>query len=180
MTKNKRGKTRRKTQRGGGWLDNWDIFGLFTTSESKPYGTESSGIITDVNNFTTGAVDKLTNAGNYISDTVSAPFSSSPDNKIMSTNTNYTAPPSQPSQSQYSGGKHGKKRHSKTKKGGKGGLGLTYYATPVSGANVAQPTTWQFYENGPNQYSISGGSKRRRCKRKSRKSCKTRRRHKKH
>jgi hypothetical protein len=35
--------------------------------------------------------------------------------------------------------------------GGKGGLGLTYYATPVSGLKVAEPTYW-----------IKGGTKRRR------------------
>jgi hypothetical protein len=166
MTKNRRGKTRSKTQRGGVW------YNPLTWFESDPYKTESSSIITDANNFTTGAVDKLTNARDYVANTVSAQFSSSPDNATMPT-TEYRVPPSQP----YSGGKHRRKRrHSKTKKGGKGGLGLTYYATPVSGANVAQPTTLQFYENGTNQYSISGGSKRR----KSRKSCKTRRRHKKH
>jgi hypothetical protein len=64
----------------------------------------------------------------------------------------------------------------KTMKGGKGGLGLTYYATPVSGLNVADPTSWQYYANGTNQYSVKGGSKRRHsCKsRKSCKICKTR------
>jgi hypothetical protein len=54
-------------------------------------------------------------------------------------------------------------------KGGKGGLGLTYYATPVSGLNVAKPTYWI-----PNQ-SIKGGSRRKRKSKKSRKSRKTRR-----
>jgi hypothetical protein len=64
----------------------------------------------------------------------------------------------------------------KTMKGGKGGLGLTYYATPVSGLNVAEPTSWQYYANGTNQYTVKGGSKRRHsCKsRKSCKICKTR------
>ena len=62
-------------------------------------------------------------------------------------------------------------------KGGKGGLGLTYYATPVSGLNVAKPTYWI----GPNtnQY-IKGGSKKRHRKGcKSRKSRKSRK-HRKH
>jgi hypothetical protein len=55
----------------------------------------------------------------------------------------------------------------------KGGKGLTYYATPVSGLNVAKPTYWI-----PNQ-SIKGGSRRKskksRKSRKSKKSRKTRR-----
>jgi hypothetical protein len=48
--------------------------------------------------------------------------------------------------------------------GGKGDLGLTYYASPVQGANVAEPTYW-----------IKGGSRRR----KSRKARRTRR-HRRH
>lgn len=33
-------------------------------------------------------------------------------------------------------------------KGGKGGLGLTYYATPVDGMKVAEPTYWEEYKGG--------------------------------
>ena len=61
-----------------------------------------------------------------------------------------------------------RRRRGRTMKGGKGGLGLTYYASPVSGLKVAQPTTWQHYANGTNQYSTKGGSRRRKG-RKSRK-----------
>ena len=59
-------------------------------------------------------------------------------------------------------------------RGGKSNLGLTYYATPVSGLNVADPTSWQYYANGTNQYSVKGGSKKRRKGRKSRKNRKSR------
>ena len=59
-----------------------------------------------------------------------------------------------------SGGK--RRKRSRSMKGGKGGLGLTYYATPVSGMKVAEPTSWQFYANGTNQYSVKGGSRKRR------------------
>ena len=59
-------------------------------------------------------------------------------------------------------------------KGGKDGLGLTYYASQVSGIKVAQPTSWQYYANGTNQYSVKGGSKKRRKGRKSRKNRKSR------
>jgi hypothetical protein len=58
-----------------------------------------------------------------------------------------------------SGGR--RRRHMR---GGKGGLGLTYYASPVEGSNVAEPTYW-----------IRGGTRRR----KSRKSRRTRR-HRRH
>jgi hypothetical protein len=65
-------------------------------------------------------------------------------------------------------------------KGGKGNLGLTYYATPVAEMNVAKPTTLQFYANGIDQYSIKGGSKKHRSrKRKSKKNRRNSRRHKK-
>ena len=63
------------------------------------------------------------------------------------------------------GGKRGKRSMTKgmtkgkTMKGGKGGLGLSYYASPVSDLKVAEPTSWQYYANGTNQYSVTGGSK---------------------
>ena len=67
-----------------------------------------------------------------------------------------------------SGGK--RRRRSKRMKGGKNSLGLTYYATPVSNANVAEPTYMMKY---------TGGKRRKRtCKRrrphKCNKSCKKR------
>jgi hypothetical protein len=52
-------------------------------------------------------------------------------------------------------------------RGGKGGLGLTYYATPVSGLKVVEPNEWLLYNNGAN---YKGGSRKRRCKTKK---CKT-------
>ena len=56
------------------------------------------------------------------------------------------------------------KRGKKTRrmKGGKGGLGLTYYATPVNGLKVAEPTYWEVYGNGN---IMKAGSKKRRNKR---------------
>jgi hypothetical protein len=58
-------------------------------------------------------------------------------------------------------------------KGGKGGLGLTYYATPVSNMKVAEPTYWEVYANGTNQYNIKGGSKKRKTKRRTRRTRRT-------
>ena len=68
--------------------------------------------------------------------------------------------PTQVSSPSVTGGSR-KRRHMR---GGKGGLGLGYYASPVQGANVAEPTYW-----------IKGGSRRR----KSRKARRTRR-HRRH
>ena len=64
-----------------------------------------------------------------------------------------------------------RRKRCRSMKGGKGGLGLTYYAAPVDGLKVAEPTSWQFYANGVNQYSVKGGSRKRRA----RKSRRTRR-----
>jgi hypothetical protein len=103
---------------------------------------------------------------------VSEPFSSTPDTTMTQT----YLPQSQPAQNSYvsQGGK--RKRRSRTMKGGKGGLGLTYYATPVSGIKVAEPTTLLYYADGTNQYSVKGGSKRRKTgKRKQKKHNRTRR-----
>jgi hypothetical protein len=58
----------------------------------------------------------------------------------------------------------------KGKKNMKGGLGLTYYATPVSNMKVAEPTYWEVYANGTNQYNIKGGSKKKTRRSKKRRS----------
>ena len=63
-----------------------------------------------------------------------------------------------------------RRRRRKTMKGGKGGLGLTYYASPVSGLKVAEPTYWINQNTNTN---LTGGSRRR--KRRTRKSRKSRR-----
>ena len=53
---------------------------------------------------------------------------------------------------------YGGKRRTRKMKGGKGGLGLTYYASPVSGLKVAEPTYWEVYGNG---HIMKAGSKSR-------------------
>ena len=39
-------------------------------------------------------------------------------------------------------------RRRRQQKAGKGGLGLAYYATPVDGMKVAEPTYWEEYKGG--------------------------------
>jgi hypothetical protein len=171
MTKHK--KTKRKIQKGGlfdssqSWSD-WSS-GLWNkTKEKVSSGTDS--IETGLEK-TSSSVSSL---GTSMSEGLSNlnPFSSNDSSSSNLSSSNLST-------SSFTGGKrkhkYGSKRHRKTIKGGKGGLGLTYYATPVSGIRVAEPTTWQFYENGVNQYSIKGGSKKRRSHRRKQNKKKTRR-----
>jgi hypothetical protein len=62
-------------------------------------------------------------------------------------------------------------------KGGKDGLGLTYYASPVSGLKVAEPTYWV---NSNTNQSIKGGSKSKRSDTKRRKSSRKSRKSRRH
>jgi hypothetical protein len=181
MTKNRI--TKRKSQRGGAW---YDPLGLFTSSETtyvEPTSSivdkakekvnslnESIGTAAETTaNAVTGAV---TNTGQMLTEQ----FSSTPDTTMSQT----YLPQSQPTQNSYvsQGGK--RRRRSRTMKGGRDGLGLTYYATPVSGIKVAQPTTLLYYADGTNQYSVKGGSKRRKTGKRKQKKHRRTRRHKKY
>jgi hypothetical protein len=62
----------------------------------------------------------------------------------------------------WKGGRRRCKSRSMKMKGGKSNLGLSYYATPVTDANVAQPTYMMKY---------TGGRRRKSCKICKRKSC---------
>lgn len=148
MTKHKR--TKRRIHRGGSWLDPSSWF----SSSSEPYAPSvidktkqaaSSGL-----NFVESGLENISNSassyGSSWADSAKSwvPFSSGSDQPQPST----TYIPGQ-----TTGQTAGKRNRRKTRKyrGGKGGLGLTYYASPVSGLKVAEPTYW-----------IKGGSRRRR------------------
>ena len=142
MTKRKS----RKQQKGG----DWNPMTWFSTSSTQSWKDYFSNLGTK----TTEGVGNLTNnIENAITDMSTfqpepAPTTQSEPNTEIKT---------------FGGRKRQKRR--RTMKGGKNGLGLTYYATPVSGLRVAEPTTWQHYANGTNQYSTKGGKKSRRRKR---------------
>lgn len=180
MTKHRR--TKRRSQKGGFWP--------FTTSDpnapTQSWGDYFSGLGTKakegMNNVNTGLGNLATSAQstfNQTTDSVSQVLNKdvnltgqdiSTQEPVISTSANNVE--NQPVTNlipMTTGGKY--RRRSRSMKGGKGGLGLTYYATPVSGLRVVQPTTWQYYANGTNQYSIKGGSRKRRM----RKSRRTRR-----
>ena len=63
----------------------------------------------------------------------------------------------------------GKRRSMRMRKGGYRGLGLTYYATPVDGIKVAEPTYMEYYTGGK-RGKKTRKQMRKKCKKKCRKS----------
>ena len=153
----------RKHQKGGDWNPmTW--FNTFSTQSWKDYLYNLGNKTTEgVGNLTNNIENAITDMSTFQPETTQsiqpAPIQSAPIQPA----------PIQPAPIQQDptfGGKSKHRRHKRrqTMKGGKNGLGLTYYATPVSGLRVAEPTTWQHYANGTNQYSTKGGKKSRRRK----------------
>ena len=66
----------------------------------------------------------------------------------------------------------GKRRSMRMRKGGYRGLGLTYYATPVNGIKVAEPTYMEYYTGGKR-----GKKTRKQMRKKCRKNCRKSHRH---
>ena len=162
MTKHKR--TKRRNQRGGAWYNPMSWFS--GTGTEDPYAPKKS-IFDTITGATTNAVNSANTLVGDAANSVTQGASNISDSISSTLNTNVDVTGTQqPTDAQPQpvpmpmGGK--KRRRSRTMKGGKGGLGLTYYASPVSGIKVAQPTTWI-------NYSTKGGSRRRRTnKRKTR------------
>lgn len=157
MTKHKR---TRRNQKGGEWLDpsTW-----FSSSQPSTSSQSWSDYIFNFGNkakqTTTGMLDSANSFIGQTANTITEKTNQAIDsgNQLLNQNVNLTGNTS----NQTYGGK--RKRHTKKMRGGNG---LTYYAAPVSGLRVAEPTTWQHYANGINQYTTKGGSRRsRRSKR---------------
>lgn len=162
MTKHRR--TKRKTQKGGGF---WEFLG-FGSSETTPAIEQPSMISSAISTVTDttknivegteGYLEQAKQKSSNLISGVTSQFSPSTSTPTPSTSSSY-APSEQTASQQTMGGrrrsKSRKMQRSKYMKGGKGGLGLTYYATPVSGLKVVDPTYW-----------IKGGSKRRKTRRK--------------
>jgi hypothetical protein len=187
MTKHRNRRTKRRSQKGGEYQDpNAQSQGWFSGITSGITGLFSSGV--------KKAKEGLVNANTYIGDaaqssmdaaqssmkavgdatssavnTVSAPFSSSSDT------TNQNGINGNPSQSGMTGNSYGqqagrRRKRCRSMKGGKGGSNLAYYAAPVSGLKVAEPT--YMINSNTNQPKV-GGSRRRKSR--GRKSRRTRR-----
>lgn len=185
MTKHKR--TKRRGQKGGGLFD---FFGFGSSAPADPNAPKKSfgqtisdfgaSLNTGIGNVATSVSETTKTGLTSMTEGVSSLIpGSSQGASTVSTNDepNIANQGIQSSTGSTGMGSTGgrRRRRARSMKGGKGGLGLTYYAAPVSGLKVAEPTTWQYYANGVNQYSVKGGSRKRR----GRKSRRTRR-HKKH
>jgi len=116
------------------------------------------------------ADQKIVEASNAISSGVSSASQSVQDvlkSDISITGSSEQAEPSysQPVApgSSFGGRRRRGRTQSQRQRGGKGGLGLTYYASPVDGMKVAEPTYWEEYKGGR-----SRSRSRRRTQRRSR------------
>ena len=178
MTKHRTSR-RRRSQKGG-------LFGFFESPDpnappKQGWGSWFSGATTEASGALTNATNRVTqgasNVGSGIKSILDFDLDLTGPTEAPYVATVPTEAPYKPTEAPYGpteaptqssvynplGGRRRRKM-----KGGKGGLGLTYYATPVSGLNVAKPTYWI-----PNQ-SLNGGSRRKRRQIKSRKSKKSR------
>ena len=188
MTKHRTSK--RRSQKGGDWYNpfSWG-------QSSDPYAPKksvldsitgaTSSAISGANNLISSAATGITSGTQSAWDSTKNMMSSNVDltgSTPTTTGSTSGIPPAgtqpagtQPTTGAIMGGRRRRRARGRTMKGGKGGLGLTYYASPVSGLKVAEPTYWV---NSNTNQSIKGGSKskRRKSSRKSRKS----RRHRKH
>ena len=168
MTKHR--KSRKRSQRGGSWYNPVSWFGSSDPNAPKKSVWES--ISGTTSNAIQGASGVLSTTGRDISNSASD-FGTSVNNVL---NTNIGATPAvapQPTPAPVApvapvapmqGGR--RRKRCKTMKGGKGGSELAFYASPVSGLKVVEPT----YMIG----APKGGSKKRKhsVRKISRKSCK--------
>ena len=160
MTNHRR--TKRKCQKGGFWpftssdttypTQSWgDMFSSWGNKAKE----STTGLLTSANQVVGDAATTVSNTANQA--ITSSGEILNQDVAIVPEQTTNMAP-EQSTNLQSVGGR--RRRRSRRMKGGKG---LTYYASPVSGLKVAEPTTW------------IGGSRKRKNKGKGKKSRRTRR-----
>ena len=166
MAKHRNSKTRkiqrtRRRQRGGEWYNPVSWFSKQDiNAQNRTWGqwlsnttASSETALTDLsNNMSTGATKMMNSANQLLSSDVNLTGSQQQQQS-------YPTPYQNPQQTAIGG-----KKRIRRMKGGKGGLGLTYYASPVSGLKVVDPDSWQYYGNAVNQYSVKGGSRRSKIK----------------
>ena len=171
MTKHR--KSRRRSQKGGSWYNPGSWFGSSTPVD--PNAPKKSWLQA-VSGTASGAVNGASNLIGEGASSISTGAEGLGTSLMGALNTDVGSAPVaapvqpvevqpvavQPVAVQPVGGR--RKKRCRTMNGGKG-LGLTYYASPVSGLKVAEPTTWQYYANGTNQYSTCGGSRRKKSSR---------------
>lgn len=139
----KKTQKRRHKMRGGFWP--------FTSStDTTSTGSSWTDWFSNKAKQTTNSVEST--LGNISSSVTNMASSAMPSSTSSNTNMSSTLPSSSSTTTTSVYG--GKRRYTKKHRGGNK-LGLTYYATPVSGIKMAEPTYW-----------IKGGKRRRRKTRK--------------
>lgn len=153
-------RTHKRKQRGGDWYNPASWF----SSSTDPYapvppkkswsdwwssttGSAEASLASASNSISSGAQNIMSSANDYLSQDVNV---SNPNTNPINYN---PAPAPIPINTNPVGGKR-RKTKSKSHRGGKS-LGITYYATPVTGMKTAQPNYW-----------IKGGKKSKKGKRK--------------
>lgn len=163
-------RSRRLASRGGAWYNPFSWFEkeepnyLAMQPEEKPL-LESVG--EGAQNLMQTADQKIMEASNAISSGVSSASEAVQD--VLKTDIPLTGTSEQPVYTQpvapassFGGRRRARGRgRSQKQKGGKGGLGLTYYATPVDGMKVAEPTYWEEYKGGRRRTRSSRRTQRR-------------------
>ena len=155
-----------RSHKGGGFFDSINPFASNDTTLTQSSGLEDPSMFSNAFSSVTDATkNAVSGTESYLQGVKnqSGSWLSGVKNKstgmfsgLFSSDVPNTPVPSTPVPVNYGGRR---RRRSRTMKGG---LGLTYYATPVSNMKVAEPTSWQFYANGTNQYSVKGGTRKRR------------------
>ena len=154
--------TRRKSQKGGAWYNPTSWF-----QPSDPYAPKRSwgdylsgttnNIENSLSNLSTNIVDKTKSLGTSISSSIS-PSSDTSVEPIPVQPQQPVETIQQPNQLQpMTAGRGRRRKVSQKMRGGKNGLGLSYYATPVSGIKVVQPTYWIYGSKN----NMKAGSKKR-------------------
>jgi len=141
------------------------FFSYFTGNNSTPATTETPATNTTsylgLENIKMPEMPEFSNPFAQTDNTTVAPI----DNTTVGTAVNSTVEPTNNS-NVSSPPIGGKRRSMRMRKGGYRGLGLTYYATPVNGIKVAEPTYMEYYTGGKR-----GKKTRKQLRKKCRKNC---------
>ena len=164
MTKHKKS---RRSQRGGGWFGpddpyapkkSWmdSLSGWWSGTSST--GSTGTGLLSTAENNLSSFASNISNTTSQALNNLSSPSTYQPSSSSTYQPSSYSTPaaaPAVPANNDNLVETYGGKRRRRTlkmkkgvmkgvMKGGKD-LGLTYYATPVSGLKVAEPTTFLKY-----------------------------------
>lgn len=155
-------RTKRRSQKGGAiWYNPITWF-----YSEDPYAPKKSmidnisegtkGFVNSAETFVGNTASSIGNTASSISNTTTGAI-----NSVFGTITGKTGMTNEQTGMTTGGRRERRRRYGRTMKGGKGGLGLTYYATPVSGLKVVEPTYW-ISAKGTTESYIKGGSRKRR------------------